>query len=145
MKTYTYQAKLEPGGDPTITVVTFPDVPEAITEGGGDAHALEQAGEALGLALLMYLQLNRPLPKAVAKGVAVSVAPDIAAKIAVIEAFRASGLTRRELARRIEKDEREAGRILDPMHATKLRPLSRALQALGQRLVVGVEEIERAA
>jgi len=85
MKTYTYQAKLEPGGDPTITVVTFPDVPEAITEGGGDAHALEQAGEALGLALLMYLQLNRPLPKAVAKGVAVSVAPDIAAKVAVIE------------------------------------------------------------
>ena len=34
-----------------------------------------------------------------------------------------------------------ARRILDPMHPTKLPRLSKALAALGRRLVVGVKEI----
>jgi antitoxin HicB len=81
------------------------------------------AEDALGLALLCYLQRGKPLPKPRAKGrnlVDVAVARDVAAKLAVLESFGAAGISKSELARRIGKDEKEVRRILDPKHPTKL-------------------------
>ena len=72
---------------------------------------------------------------------AITVEPEIAAKLAVIEAFKAARITQGELATRLGKDGREVRRILDPNHATKLPALTQALEALGRRLVIGVEEI----
>ena len=51
-------------------MVSFPDVPEAITEGKGDADAMAQAQEALGLALLTYPARNLPLPSRRREGAA---------------------------------------------------------------------------
>jgi len=51
MKTFAYRARFEPG-DRRGVVVSFPDVPEAITEGRDESEAYTQAEEALGLALL---------------------------------------------------------------------------------------------
>jgi antitoxin HicB len=146
MRTYSYRAILEPAESPGVQVVTFPDVPEAITQGTGRADALRQAAEALGLALLAYLREGRPLPAADADaGEPVTVAAEIAAKLAVLEAFAAAAIPKTELARRIGRDEREVRRILDPMHPTKLPMLVQALEALGRRLVVGVEDMPDAA
>jgi len=146
MRTYTFRAILEPGERSGILVVTFPDVPEAITEGRGREEALREAEDALGTALLSYPLRDLPLPKARSRqGVAVTVAPEVAAKLAVLEAFTASGIAKSELARRLGVSENEARRILDPMHATKLPRLAEALTALGRRLVVGVEDIASAA
>jgi antitoxin HicB len=64
----------------------------------------------------------------------------VAAKLAVLEAFRDAGITKAELARRLDKDEKEVRRILDPRHSTKLPALTEALHALGRRLVVAVEK-----
>jgi antitoxin HicB len=133
----------EPGDESGI-VVSFPDVPEAITQGDDDADAEAMAAEALGLALLTYARLGRTLPKAKAKGRslrAITVGADEAAKLAVLEAFHGAGISQDEFARRLGKDAREIRRILDPMHATKLATLMVALAALGHRLVVGVEKI----
>lgn len=124
-------------------VVSFPDVPEAITQGRDLADARAMAEEALGLALLTYLAGRLSLPKAKSKDkklVPIAVAPDVAGKLAVLESFAASGISKSELARRIGKDEKEVRRILDPKHATKLPALTAALRALGKRLVVGVME-----
>lgn len=141
MRTYTYRALLESGDRAGVQVVTFPDVPEAITEGVDRADALREAGDALGVALLSYPLRGLALPKSRAKaGTPVTVAADVAAKLAVLEAFAASGLSKSELSRRLGVSENEARRILDPMHATKLPRLVQALAALGKRLVVGVEE-----
>jgi antitoxin HicB len=123
-------------------VVTFPDVPEAITEGRDFADAQRQAEEALGLALLTYPKRGLPLPKARSRArdlVPVTVEPDIAAKLALLEALREKGISRRAFARLIDKDEKEVRRILDPKHETKLSTLTAALRALGQRLVIAVE------
>jgi antitoxin HicB len=142
MRTYTYGARIEPGEEAGL-VVTFPDVPEAITQGEGWDDARAMAAEALGLALLMYLKERRPLPEARSTEsdlFSITADPEDAAKIAVLEAFRDSGLSQIELARRLNKDPREVRRILDPMHATKLPALKEALSILGRRLVVGVEE-----
>lgn len=147
MKAYTYRALFEPGDRRGNVVVTFPDVPEVVTQGRGKADAQASAEEALGLALLSYPARGLPLPKARASGkklVSVAVAPDVAAKLAVLESFVAAGISKSELARRIGKDEKEVRRILDPKHATKLPALTAALRALGKRLVVGVMEAEAA-
>ncbi len=146
MRSYIYRAEFERGARRGV-VVSFPDVPEAITQGRDLAEARTMAEEALGLALLTYLARGMRLPRARAKAhnlVAVAVAPDVAAKLAVLEAFTAGSLTKTDLARRLGKDEKEVRRILDPKHPTKLPALAATLRALGKRLVVGVMEAEAA-
>jgi antitoxin HicB len=141
MRTFAYRALFEPG-DHRGVVVSFPDVPEAITEGRDEAEAYAQAEEVLGLALLTYPARGLPLPKPRARGnrlVSITVEPGIAAKLALLEATREKGLSQRAFARLIGKDEKEVRRILDPKHATKLATLTAALRKLGQRLVIAVE------
>lgn len=141
MNDFTYRATFEPGDKRGVTVVTFPDVPEAITQGRGETGTRAMAEEALGLALLTYVQLGKPLPKAKAKtGVPITVAPEVALKLAVLIAFNDAGLTKSEFARRLEKSEKEARRILDPKHPTKLGTLAAALRVLGKRIVVSIAE-----
>ena len=57
MKAYVYRALFEPGDRRGNVVVTFPDVPEAVTQGRGETDARETAEEALGLVLLSFLSL----------------------------------------------------------------------------------------
>jgi antitoxin HicB len=142
MRTFVYRARFEPGEKRGVIVVSFPDVPEAITEGRGEADATAQAQQALGLALLTYPARNIPLPKPKAKGgdlVPIAVEAAVAAKLAFLDAFREAGIGKSEFGRRIGKDEKEVRRLLDPRHPTKLSTLTKALRALGQRLVIGVE------
>ena len=142
MRTFTYPAAFEPGERQGVIVVTFPDVPEAISEGDNEADAREMGSDALGVALLGLLSTGRPLPvpSPPRRGqVSLSVDAAVAAKIAVIEAFGEAGITQAELARRLGKDAREVRRILDPDHSTKVPALAAALAALGRRLVIGVE------
>ncbi len=49
-------------------------------------------------------------------------------------------MLKRELARRHGKTEKEARRILDPDHHSKLGQLQDAMQALGKTIVVSVLE-----
>jgi antitoxin HicB len=142
MRSFVFHAEFEPG-DKRGIVVSFPDVPEAITQGDDMADARTMAEEALGMALLSYLDRGLPLPKAKTKSrdmVPVAVAPDVAAKLAVLEAFTEAAISKAEFARRLGKDEKEVRRILDPRHPTKLPALTGALRLLGKRLVVAVEQ-----
>jgi antitoxin HicB len=141
MRTFVYGARFEPGDEVGI-VVSFPDVPEAITQGEDEADAAKQAQDALGLALLSYPRRGLPVPDAKARSrrlVRIAVAPEVAAKIAVLEAFAKSGISKSELARRLGKNEKEIRRILDPRHASKLATLTETLRELGQQLVIGVQ------
>jgi antitoxin HicB len=141
MRTFVYAARFEPGDERGL-VVTFPDVPEAITQGDSEADAMRQAQEALGLALLTYPRRGLAVPHAKAKGrglIPIAVEPEVAAKIALLEAFTRSGISKSKLGRRIKKDEKQVRRILDPRHNTKLATLTETLRQLGQQLVIGVE------
>jgi antitoxin HicB len=141
---FVYHARFELGDERGI-VVTFPDVPEAITEGGDETEARAMAEEALALALLSYPQRGLPLPVPREHGadlVPIIVAPEDAAKLAVLDAWRQAGVSKSDLARRLGKDEKEVRRILDPMHRAKLSALEAALRALGRRLVISTEAAE---
>jgi len=144
MKTFAYAANFEPGERRSVVVASFPDVPEAITEGDGIEDARRMAADALGTALLAYVRADRPLPRAsrASKNAeTIAVEPEVAAKLALLIAFADAGMSQREFARRLGKDEREIRRIFDPMHPTKIGALDAALKVLGRRLVVGVETL----
>lgn len=124
-------------------LVTFPDVPEAITQGDDFADAMASASDALGLALRGYLVHDKPLPmpsKRLKGHVDVPVEAANALKLAVVEAFRAAGISKSEFARRLGKADTEAHRILDPDHPTKLASLEAALRLLGKQVVVSVKD-----
>jgi antitoxin HicB len=140
----SYVAKFQ--DDDGGVLVTFPDIPEAITGGNSEAEALVNAEEALELALLTYAGEGRAIPPAskrsaaAGRSVSIPVAAAVAAKIAFIIAFRDSGLTRVALARKLGKAETEVRRMLDPYHQTKLPAIETGLKALGKRLVVSIAE-----
>ena len=139
---YAFAASFRQDPDGGV-LVTFPDVPEAITHGDDYADARRNAAEALGLALRGYLALRLALPRPKAKNsdlVSIPVEAGDALKIAVIEAFTRAGISKAELARRIGKAVTEAQRILDPDHNTKLPSLEEALAALGKEVVVSVRD-----
>lgn len=62
-RSYVYRAEFERGAKRGNIIVTFPDVPEVVTQGRGETDAREMAEEALGLVLLTYLERGMPLPK----------------------------------------------------------------------------------
>jgi antitoxin HicB len=136
-----YNPQLQPNGQGGV-IVTFEEVPEAITEGATTEEALSNAIDALELALLGYVKDGQQLPAPPSKrgANAVFVGAPVAAKLALNEAFRASGMSKSALARKLGKDEAEVRRMLDPHHATKLASLDDALHALGKRLSIVVED-----
>jgi antitoxin HicB len=140
---FLYRAQFEPGDRRGWYVVSFPDVPEAVTDGKGMSSAMRNAQEALGIALLTYVDRGLPLPKPRARSlklVPVAVEPDVGVKLALLDAVRERGLSKTAFAKLIRKDEKEARRILDPRHPTKLVTLVDALRRLGKQLIVGVED-----
>jgi antitoxin HicB len=141
MRSFVYPAKLIPEPDGGFSAA-FPDVPEAFGCGDDRQEALATARDALADALLTYIELGRDIPAPAARGrglVPVALPAQVAAKLAVWQAWRAAGISKSELARRLGVGETEARRILDPDHATNLERLEAALTALGQRLVIGVD------
>lgn len=126
-------------------VVTFPAFPEANTGGADKAEALENAQEALDLTVLTYVKYGRQLPEdnfiqSNGEDHRIGVSAYALAKIALIEAFRASGLSQTAFAKRLGKAETEVRRMLDPYHATKLTSIEFGLRILGKRLVLSVEQ-----
>ncbi len=137
---YVYKAHLEADPDGGF-LACFPDVPEAIAHGRDRAEALRQASAALGMALRGYLAHDSLLPRHVAsQGIEVPVSIADAMKFAVIETFAKSGLSKSELARRMDKADNEAHRILDPDHQTKVGALENALAVLGKKAVLSVQD-----
>lgn len=58
----SYPIRLIPADEGKV-LVTFPDVPEAVSCGEGEAAAIEQAGEVLEIILGCYESEGRPIPE----------------------------------------------------------------------------------
>jgi antitoxin HicB len=122
-------------------VVTFQDVPEAITQGDDHIGALAQASDALEEAIAGRIRRGDPIPEPSEAGAGQLIIPVpalTAAKAALYLALRESGITKSELAARLHCDEKEVRRLLDPTHHSKLSRIQEALAALGKRLAVRV-------
>ena len=142
MQTFVYPAKLERGAKPGVLVVTFRDVPEAITQGKGEKDAVWQAADCLEEAIAGRIADGKEIPKpskATRTERPITLPAPMAAKAALYLAMREARMNNVQLARKLGCDEREVRRMLDPRHPTKLLRIIEALEALGKRLVVSVE------
>jgi antitoxin HicB len=143
MRTFIYPARFERGARPGVWVVSFRDVPEAITQGRGADDARLQAADCLEEAIAGRIADGREIPRASRAQAGERLIPlpaPMAAKAVLYLAMQESGMSNVVLARRLGCDEREVRRMLDPRHPTKLPRIQAALDVLGKRLVVGVQE-----
>ncbi|EMJ4788504.1 MULTISPECIES: type II toxin-antitoxin system HicB family antitoxin [Enterobacteriaceae] len=130
-----YPVKLEP--DSGGYVVSFPDIPEALTQGDTREEALEMARDALVTAFEFYFEDGERVPApGDITGDFVEVPASIAAKVLMLNAFIDSGLTQVELAARMGVKKQEVTRLFDLHHSTKIDTIQRALAALGKTLLL---------
>lgn len=133
-----YPATLTPESDGGF-VVTFQDVPEAITQGDDLADALAQASDALEEAIAGRIRRSDTIPVPSATGpdrFVIPVPALTAAKAALYLALLEARITKSELAARLHCDEKEVRRLLDPTHFSKLPRIQTALAALGKSITV---------
>lgn len=135
-----YPAHLQPDDDGGF-VVTFADIPEAITQGDSREEALGMAADALLTAMDFYFEDKRtvPMPSHPNKSdELVSLPPSVWAKILLLNEMLSQKVSQAELARRMHSKPQYVKRITDLDHATKIDTLSDALQALGKKLELRV-------
>lgn len=83
-----------------------------------------------------------PLPSQAERGeIRVSPPAEVVAKAALYVAMAGSGLTKVQLAKELGIDEKEVRRLLDPTYRSKLPRLAQAVDRLGYRLVIGLEQV----
>ncbi len=136
---FDYPVVLTPD-DGTI-MVTFPDVPEAITFGVDEDEALMYAVDALETALSFYVDARKPLPSVSqpAQGQK-TVRPSAleCAKLGVYQAMTEQGIKKAELARRLGWHMPQVDRLFDLKHASKMDQLEAAASALGRQIEIHV-------
>ena len=136
---FDYPVTLTPDGDTVL--VTFADVPEAITFGLDEDEALLHAVDALETALSFYVEGRKPLPVASkAKRGQHTVRPLAleCAKLGVYRAMTEQGIKKAELARRLGWHLPQVDRLFDLRHASRLDQIEAAARALGRQLEVRV-------
>ena len=141
MKRLTYPVTLTPDEVDGGFVITFRDVPEAITQGDSIAESLEEAAGALEAAIAGRIQggMNIPVPSRPQRGEKMVPVPlQTAMKATLYMAMKEANVSEVELARQLHTHENEVRRILDPHHGTKLPTIERALSVLGKRVELHV-------
>ena len=141
MLRFTYAVKLTRDRKDGGYVVSCRDIPEAITQGESVADALSEAEGALQAAIEGRIEdgMEIPVPSRAKRGERMVSTPiTTALKAAVYLAMREQQVSKSELARRMDLDEKEARRMLDPRHPTRVPTLERALAVLGRRAEIAV-------
>lgn len=140
MNNFAYPATLVPETKDGGFVVTFIDLPEAITQGDDLVDALHQAADCLEEAIAGRISDNEviPQPSLASEGnYIINLPAQTAVKAALYNAMSHVYINKVELAKRLNCDEKEVQSLLDPHHVSKLSSLEKALQTIGYQLVIG--------
>ncbi len=122
-------------------VVTFRDIPEAITQGDTEEDAAFMARDVLREAMTVYFDEKRqvPMPSNARKGERLVDLPlSVAAKVLLLNEMLTQQMAPSELARRLDTTRQEVNRLVDLAHATKIDRIAEALAAMGRELDVVV-------
>ena len=136
---FDYPVTLKPDGDTIL--VTFADVPEAITFGADEGEALLNAVDALETGLSFYVDARKPLPiasKAKPKQLTVRPSALECAKLGVYQAMTEQGIKKAELARRLSWHMPQVDRLFDLRHASKMDQIEAAAAVLGKHVEIRV-------
>ena len=144
MQRWAYPALIEHhadnGAGAPNWIVTFPDLPECLTEGFSPQDAEHQAADALATWVAYWLEhgLSFATPRPAKAGeVAVALEPALAARAALSNLMAEQGLSSATLAAKLGRDEKAVGRLLRPKGAS-LDAVLRALAALGAQPILSV-------
>lgn len=134
----SYPVTLTPDSNGTL-LVTFPDIPEAISVGENVEDALVQGLEALEAAFEIYFNEKRiiPAPSEAEPGQHVVTLPVlVASKVLLANEAVEQKVRKAELARRLQVNPVQVDRLFKFSHGSKIEMIEAALGALGKRLEV---------
>ena len=130
-----YPVELTPDGK--FLMVTFPDIPEANSQGDSVEDALRMAADALETALDFYFDAGRPVPapsKPKRGQHTVELRASVAAKVLLLNEMFSQKVRPSELARRLRVTRQEVNRLIDRRYTSKIDGIASALKALGKTL-----------
>lgn len=142
MHSFSYPATFRRDREGRV-VVGLPDLPEAHTDGRDMAAALQEAIDCLGstIAFRIAERAAIPAPSRSKRGQRMIPVPLwIAGKLALYLTLTKQGVSNSELARRLGVRETVVRRMLDPDHDTRSEKIQAALEALGKRIVVAIDD-----
>jgi antitoxin HicB len=131
-----YPANFEPAEEGGF-VITFPDIPEAITQGEDEEDARRRASDALESALDFYFEAPRPIPapsKPKRGQRLIELSASLSAKVLLLNEMVSQKIRPADLARRLKVTPQEVTRLIDVHHTTKIDGIAVALKALGKTL-----------
>ena len=137
---FNYPVIIEKDSNDTF-LITFPDIPEAVTFGADEDEALLQAVDALATALSFYVDDRKALPKpSKAKRGQFTVNPTAleCAKLGVYQAMMEQGMKKSELARRLGWHMPQIDRLFDLKHASKIDQVEAAAHVLGKKVLIQI-------
>lgn len=137
---YAYPAAVKPDTNGTL-LVTFPDIPEAITSAETEDEVLRVGREALESAFDVYFEERReiPAPSKPKRGQRlVMLSALVTAKVLLANEMVRQGVRKAELARRLQVHAPQIDRLLDTRHSSKIDAIESAFESLGKRLEISV-------
>ncbi len=117
-------------------VITFRDIPEAITQGDTEEEAFEMAQDALITAMDFYFEDRRLVPPPSERRPedrCIELPLSVAAKVLLLNEMIAQRIRPVDLARKMNTAPQEINRIIDLHHTTKIDRVAEALASLGKR------------
>lgn len=134
-----YPVKLTPDREGGGFVVTFPDIPEAMTQGETLEEALAMAQDALETALDFYFDDQRPVPvpSRAKRGQRLVTLPlSIEAKVLLLNEMVRQRVRPAELARRMRTSPQAVNRLVNLRYVSKIDGIAVAMAALGKSLEI---------
>jgi antitoxin HicB len=125
-------------------VVTFPDFEWGITQGDTEAEARRMAADALATMIQEHIRRGEDLPRPSRprgrkyRAIRLPALEDTKAEL--YAAFRASGITKAELARRMGIPKSIVDRLFDFRTSTRLNQIEAAFAALGKHIEMTVSD-----
>jgi len=140
MNTIGYFANFEPAEEGGF-VITFPDIPEAISEAEDKSEAIFNASEVLDLCLTERLASGEeiPSPSKIRNGVWIEPSASIQAAILVRQTREKEKKSLADLARALKTSWAAAQKLETPTNNPTLKQLERTAAVLGKRLVVSFD------
>ncbi|QLB40796.1 type II toxin-antitoxin system HicB family antitoxin [Mannheimia pernigra] len=118
-------------------VVTFPDIPEALTQGDTFEEAMEMAEDVLISSVEIYFDDERVFPLSRPTGIyetSVFMPESVYAKILLHNTMCEKFISKAEVSRLNNIKPPEIHRILNPRHTTRIDTIGRILVSLGRPL-----------
>lgn len=134
-----YPAKIKRDGGGWM--VSFRDIPEALTGAATKDDARAMAVDALRTAMDFYFEDRRAVPPPSTPQTGeeeIELPPSIAAKVLLLNELIEQGIASADLARRMGVAKQEVTRIIDLHHTTKIDTIAAALSAAGRSLELAV-------